>query len=210
MKAPTPRAEQIEETILDAADRLLARDGYQQMTMDDLAQESRLTKGVIFLHFPAKADVILAHIDRIAARVLDGLERIAASSASPADKIREMIVLRVMHRFDSVQHYPETVAAVVHDLGPSLLQQREKHFSAEAKILAKVLAQAEGAIAIEPHERSAVANAVIAATNSLLPSNLSASELTRRREIAEKADRIATMLLRGLLRPDRSAKRRAA
>ena len=210
MKAPAGRPEQVEETILDAADRLLARGGYQQMTMDNLAEETGLARSVIYLHFPAKTDVILAHIDRIAARVLLGLERIAASSASPADKIRQMIVLRVMHRFDSVQHYPETVAEVVHDLGPSLLQQREKHFAAEAKVLAKVLSHAEGAIAIQPQERSAVANAVIAATNALLPYNLSASELTRRREIGEKADRIATMLLRGLLRPDRAAKRRAA
>lgn len=210
MKMPAPRPEQIEDTILDAADRLLARDGYQQMTMDNLAHETGLAKGAIYLHFPAKTDVILAHIDRTAARVVDGLERIAASSASPADKIREMIVLRVMQRFDSVQHYPEAVAQVVHDLGPSLLLQREKHFTAEARIFAKVLAQGEGAIAIEAQERGAVANAVIAATNALLPYNLNASELTRRREIAEKADRIATMLLRGLLRPDRGAKRRAA
>ena len=210
MKSSRPRGAQIEESILDAVDRLLARDGYQQMTMDDLAQEAGLTKGVIYLHFPGKADVILAHIDRIAARVLDGLERIAASSAPPADKIRDMIVLRVMHRFDSVQHYPETVADLVHDLGSSLLEQRDKHFAAEAKIRARVLEQAGDAITIQPQERAAVANAGIAATNALLPYNLSASELTRRRDLAEKAERIATMLLRGLLRPARGPKRRAA
>ena len=210
MKGNGGRPEQIEETILDAADRLLAREGYHQMTMDDLAHESGVAKGVIYLHFPGKADVILAHIDRIAEGVLDGLERIAASAAVPADKIRQMIVLRVMYRFDSVQHYPEAVADVVHDLGSALLQQREKHFAAEAKVLAKVLAQADGAITAEPQERAAVASAVVSATNALLPYNLSASELTRRREVAEKADRIATMLLRGLLRPDRAAKRRAA
>ena len=210
MKSPGARPEQTEEAILDAADRLLARDGYQQMTMDDLAQEAGLARGVLYLHFPAKADVILAHIDRIAARVLDGLKRVAASSAAPAEKIRQMILLRVMNRFDSVQHYPETVAEVVHDLGPALLQQREEHFTAEARIFAKVLEEAEGAIAVRPQERAAVANAVIAATNALLPYNLSAFELTRRREVADKADRIAAILLRGLLRPDGRAKRRAA
>ena len=210
MKTPAPRPEEIETTILDAADRLLARDGYEQMTMENLAHEAGLARGVIYLHFLAKTDVVLANHDRIAGAVLKALERVAASSASPADKIRQMIVLRVMQRFDSVQHCPESVAAVVHDLRSSLLQQREKHFAAEAKIITKVLAQAEGVIAVPPQERAAVANALIAATNALLPYNLTASELTRRREIAEKADRIATMLLRGLLRPDRGPKRRAA
>ena len=36
----------IREIILDAADRLLARYGYKKMTMDDLAQEVGIGKGV--------------------------------------------------------------------------------------------------------------------------------------------------------------------
>ena len=210
MKSSPERSAQIEEEILDAADRLLARDGYAALTMEALAAESGIVKGEIYLHFRSRSDVILAHIDRIAARVVAGLQRIAASSAPPAEKIRQMILLRVMQRFDSVQHYPETVAEVIHDLGPALLQQRENHFAAEARIFIDVLKDADGLLAIRPEERSAVANAIISATNALLPYNLSTSELTRRREVADKADRIAMMLLRGLLRPERGPKRRAA
>jgi AcrR family transcriptional regulator len=202
--------EEIDDAILDAADRLLARDGYQQMTMDDLAQEAGFAKSVIYLHFPSKPDVILAHIDRIALRVIAGLQRIAASSAAPAEKLRRMIMLRVMERFDSVQHYPETLSDVVRDLGPELLQQREKHFAAEARVFAEVLRHAENAVTFPTQERTAVAAAIIAATNALLPYNLSAAELGRRREVADKAERIATMLLLGLLRSHRAPKRRAA
>jgi AcrR family transcriptional regulator len=210
MKPSPARIEQLEERILVAADRLLARDGYQQLTMEALANEAGVAKSVLYLHFTSKSDVILAQLDRIAGRVLDGLERIAASSAPPAEKIRQMIILRVMERFDSVQHCPEAVAEVVHDLRAALLQQRERHFAAEARIITKVLEQAEGTIAIEPHERGAFANAVIAATNALLPYSLSALDLSRRREVADKAERIATMLLRGLFRAERGARRRAA
>lgn len=206
----SPDHGEMDDAILDAADRLLARDGYQRMTMDDLAQETGIAKAIMYLHYPSKEDVILAHIDRIASRVLEELERIAASSASPADKVRRMIAARVMQRFDSVQHYPETVSEVIHDLGPSLLQQRERHFAAEARVFAEVLKDAENVFAAPRQERTAVAAAVIAATNALLPYNLSASELGRRREVAEKADRIATMLLLGMLRAERVPKRRAA
>ena len=210
MKSSPPRTEQIEEAVLDAADRLLARDGYPALTMEGLASEAGIAKSAIYLHFRSRSDVILAHIDRIAARVVADLQRIAASSAAPAEKIRQMILLRVMQRFDSVQHYPETIAEVIHDVGPVLLQQRENHFAAEARIFIDVLKDAEGLLAIQPEERSAVANAIISATNALLPYNLSTSELAKRREVADKADRIASMLLRGLLRPDRGPKRRAA
>lgn len=210
MKAAAVSPDEIEDRILDAADRLLARDGYRQMTMNDLAREAGVEKSAIYLHFPSKGDVLLAHIDRIASDVVDGLQRIAASSAAPAEKIRRMITLRVMQRFDSVQHYPEAVSEVIHDLGPQLLQQRENHFGAEARVFAEVLKEAENVVAVPPQERMAVAAAIIAATNALLPYNLSPSELGRRRDVADKADRIANMLLLGLLRPERASKRRAA
>lgn len=204
------RHQNVEETILDAADRLLARNGYSQFSMEDLARETGMTKGGIFLYFPGKADVILAHIDRIAVRVLQGLDRIAAGAAPPGDKLREMISFRVMFRFDSVQHYPETLSEVVRELGPLLLQRREEHFAAEAKIFAEVLKQSDTVLAIAPHERVAVADAVIAATNALLPYNLSEADLSRRTAVAAKTNRIANMLLLGLLKPERGPKGRAA
>ena len=210
MKASAAEQEAIEHRILDAADRLLARDGYRQMAMDDLAREAGVEKTLIYLHFPTKGDVLLAHIDRIAFDIVDGLQRIAASSAAPAEKIRRMIALRVMQRFDSVQHYPEAVSEVIHDLGPRLLQQRENHFAAEARAFAEVLKEAGNVVAVAAHERTAVAAAIISATNALLPYNLTPSELGRRREVADKAERIANMLLLGVMRSERSAKRRAA
>ena len=210
MKSSGGRQDGVEDRILDAADRLLARDGYQKMTMDNLAHEAGIATGAIYLYFLSKADVALAHVDRIAARVLQELQRIAAGSASTADKLRQMILLRVMIRFDSVQHYPETISEVIRDIGPELLQQRESHFAAETRVFAEVLKEAAEAVAVPPSERTAVAAAIIAATNALLPYNLSASELGRRREVADKTERIASMLLLGLLRSERAPKRRAA
>ena len=209
MKSLAARPEQVEEAILDAFDRMLARDGYRQLQMDDLAREAGVAKGVIYLHYPTKSDVLLAHVDRIAVRVIAELQRVATSPASPAEKLRQMILLRVMQRFDSVQHYPETIGDVIRELGPELLHQREKHFAAEARIFAGVLKDAQGAIAIRADEHNAFANAVIAATNALLPYNLSAAEFGKRREVVEKTERIATMLLGGLLRPQRASKRAA-
>src|SRR5437763_1237801 len=42
--------------ILDAADRLLARYGYQKMTVDDLAREAGIGKGTVYLSFPGKSE----------------------------------------------------------------------------------------------------------------------------------------------------------
>src|SRR3954452_1273194 len=98
-----------EDLILDAADRLLARYGYKKMTIDDLAREAGIGKGTVYLHFRSKEDVVLSHVDRIVKRLIARLQVISASDATPAVRLREMLVLRVMFRFDSVQHYTESL-----------------------------------------------------------------------------------------------------
>ena len=93
------RREDIRDLILDAVDVLLARYGYRKMTMDDVARQVGIGKGTIYLHFPAKEELVLSHIDRIADRIVAKLREIAGSSASRRRRLRRMLVLRVL--FDS-------------------------------------------------------------------------------------------------------------
>src|SRR3954452_13678231 len=144
MRGP-PLAPNIDQLILEAADRLLARYGYRKMTVDDLADEVGIGKGTIYLRFKSKEEIVIGTVDRIVERVLKKLEAIAASRLSPPEKIRRMLMFRVMHRFDSVQHYTESLAEVLRDLRFELLERRERYFAREAKPLATVLKQGEAA-----------------------------------------------------------------
>ncbi len=96
--------EDIRDLILDATDRLLERYGYQKMTMDDLAREVGIGKGTIYLHFSSKEEVALCRIDRVIERLKEQLWVIARSGQPPAECVRQMLLLRVLHRFDNVQH----------------------------------------------------------------------------------------------------------
>src|ERR1051325_1150736 len=93
------------EAILDATDRLLAQYGYKKMTIDDLAQEVGIGKGSVYLHFSSKEEIALSHIDRIVERLKAKLSAVAAEATCPAERLREMLLTRVLFRFDSVQHY---------------------------------------------------------------------------------------------------------
>ena len=188
-----------EELILEAADRLLARYGYRKMTIDDLAREAGIGKGTVYLHFRSKEDVVLSHMERIVNRVLERLRAIAESDASPATKISEMLVARVMIRFDSVQHYTESISEVLRDLRAALLQRREGYFEEEAKVLSGVLREGQRAGAFRRHEALATARTLVLASNSLLPFSLSTQELGKRREVEQAASRIADLVLEGLL-----------
>lgn len=187
-----------EDSILDAADRLLARYGYKKMTIDDLAKEAGIGKGTVYLHFRSKADVVLSHIDRIVQRLIAELETIAQSDTPAAEKLRAMLLLRVMFRFDAVQHYTESISEVLRDVRTGLLERRERYFEEEAKVFAKTIRDGQRAGLFQSREALATARALIAATNSLLPFSLSTRELGKRSEVQQSAARIVDLLLHGL------------
>jgi AcrR family transcriptional regulator len=51
------------QTILAAAEKLFARDGYHTTTLDRVAEEAELSKGTIYLYFRNKEDLFLSVID---------------------------------------------------------------------------------------------------------------------------------------------------
>jgi hypothetical protein len=143
--------------------------------------------------------VVLSHLDRLVARLLARLRAIATSDAAPVAKLREMLVLRVMFRFDSVQHFSESVSEVLRDLRATLLTRRAGYFEEEAKVLSGVLREGQRDGAFRRHETLAMARTLVLATNSLLPFSLSTQELGKRREVEQAASRIADLVLEGLL-----------
>src|SRR4051812_44088792 len=120
------------EAILDATDRLLARYGFKKMTIDDLAREVGIGKGSVYLDFPSKQEIALSHIDRLVERLKQRLRSMAARDAAIEDKLRSMLVERVTYRFDSIQHYTQSLDELLSNLRTSLLDRRRRYFADEA------------------------------------------------------------------------------
>ncbi len=200
---PTVKAARdVRDAILDAAEALLARHGFQKATMDALAQEAGIGKGSTYLHFPSKEHVFLATVDRIADRLLARARAVADSPAPASERIRRILIDRALFRFDSVGAYRQGLDGLFAALRPTLLERRLGYFEQEARILADVLRAGHdtGELAVE--DAVETARALVLATNALLPHALSASELGRRADVARDAERIVNLLLQGLLRRD--------
>ena len=191
--------EDIRDLILDGVDHLLAKFGYKKMTMEDLAQEVGIGKGTIYLHFPSKKDVTLSHIDRIVKRLLIQLRLIAESEESPEEKLKKMLITRVLFRFDSVRNYSQSLNDLLASLRGALMSLRETHFLKEASVLEVVLHEGRRNGRFQFSDVNAVAQGLIWATNSLLPYSLTTRELGKRKEVEEKASRVADLLLYGLM-----------
>ena len=191
--------ESIRDEILDATDRLLARFGYKKMTIDDLAREVGIGKGTVYLHFSSKEEIALSHIDRIIERMKVRLKEISSADVSPDERLREMLLTRVLFRFDSVQHYTQSLNDLLADLRPRLLARRRRYFEDEAQIFAEVLQEGDKIKIFSVPDALKTAETLLLATNSLLPYSLNTKELGERSEIEERVRRLADLLLTGLL-----------
>ncbi|WP_217550965.1 TetR/AcrR family transcriptional regulator, partial [Pantoea sp. GbtcB22] len=86
----------------------------------DIAIEVGIGKGTIYLHFTSKEEIVLSHIDRIVERTKEQLRQISRSDATAAERLRSMLLTRVMFRFDSIQHYTQSLSDLLAALRPGL------------------------------------------------------------------------------------------
>jgi AcrR family transcriptional regulator len=186
------------DAILDATDRLLAERGFKRMTIDYIANVVVIGKGSVYLNFERKDDIALSHIDRIIERLKESIDSIARGRGTPESKLRKMIVERVLFRFDSVQHYSQSLNELLASIRSRLLERRRKYFDEEASIFARVIDEGKrnGSFAVK--DPKIMAQAVLDATNALLPYSLSAYELGERAELLKKTSTVADLILNGL------------
>lgn len=77
-----------EELILDHAQRLLLRDGFQNLNLDDLAEAVEYSKGTLYLHFKTKEDLGLAVVTRALKEKAEFFERALVFEGRSRERIR--------------------------------------------------------------------------------------------------------------------------
>lgn len=175
--------------------------------MDDLAREVGIGKGTLYLYFKSKEEIALSHIDYIVERLKEKLQSIAREDAPPGERLREMLITRVLFRFDSVQHYTESLNELLAELRPQLLARRRSYFDEEAQVFAGVIEKGQELRTFESGDSHEIAHLLLLATNALLPYSLSVQELGERKEIERKVSHLADLLLAGVLRRSKGNKK---
>ena len=203
---PNATPSDLKSRVLDATDRLLARYGYRKMTVDDIAAEAGIGKGSVYLAFASKEEVALSCIDRMVDGLLAELRTIAAGPGPHLERLREMLVRRVLCRVDYARTHASSLDAMLAAVRPAFLARRERHCAAEVEVLAELLEELRRAGVAGATEARSTAVALITATNALLPYSLSVAELGRRAEIERRARAVAALLVQGVAAPPRPRK----
>jgi TetR/AcrR family transcriptional regulator, cholesterol catabolism regulator len=76
------------EQILEAAARLFGRRGYHGTSMRDIGEETGLLPGSLYAHIASKEDLLHEIVRRAADEFLSRVERVLATEADPARRLR--------------------------------------------------------------------------------------------------------------------------
>lgn len=91
-----PRAVR-ERQILDAALAVFAERGYQNASMDVVAERVGVTKPVVYTHFGSKEGLLLACLTQVRAELLAHTSAAAATTADPEEQLRRATSAFFLH-----------------------------------------------------------------------------------------------------------------
>ncbi len=196
----TAEREDMRETILDAAKRLLDRFGYRKTTMDDLAREAGIGKGTIYLYFRSKEDVALSVGERMHRRLCAELEAIAARDVPAPARIEQMLRTRVMFMYDQFESALRTIDELFRDIWHVVMARREPYDAAEAAILERVIRAGIERDELVCDAPALASQALVWASNSQMPYHLTPKQSRDRDAVAARIDAVSAILVAGLRR----------
>lgn len=89
--SPRPNvSEERKAQIINAAEDVFTQKGFNEARMDDIADETGLSKGTLYLYFKSKDDLIIAILDRMFQREMKQMEGLDQAGLSAADAIWKM------------------------------------------------------------------------------------------------------------------------
>ena len=90
----SPRPDVSEERkgqIMNAAEEVFTQKGFGNARMDDIAEETGLSKGTLYLYYKSKDDLIIAILDRIFQREFKVLESLDLSEVSATEAMWKIV-----------------------------------------------------------------------------------------------------------------------
>lgn len=118
----TTRSDGTKDTILDAASRCFADQGYEGTSLDTVAQVAGVTKATVYYHFDSKETLFAGTLTRYLAEALARLEAFECIGGTPTERLARLIdshiddTLEPSKRYIAYREYvrtsPETAAAI--------------------------------------------------------------------------------------------------
>lgn len=191
--------------ILQAARTRFLHYGYKKTTIDEIAADAGVGKGSVYLHFSSKEDIMLTIAREIKRSVTEQMRAIATSLAKPEEKLRRMVLAKIITVHDAAFSTTHGIDIVDDILRPKLMQCGRTEHEAQTQILAEVLVEGErnGDFSLGGHDPLEVAELFSMAYMSFFPPYLTgcyADKAHCQKRLEVMVTRMTEFLLTGLRR----------
>jgi AcrR family transcriptional regulator len=193
-------AEERQEEIVRVALDLVAKQGVEDVTTQDMADAMGLTQGAIFRHFPTKDDIWIAVIRWIRGRLMEVLESAAAGAAHPMEAVEQMFFAHVAF----IARHPAIPRLVFSDQlmrKNTVLKQliQELLTGYEAKLAALFQEAKDQGLAREDLDEQSAATLYIGMIQGLV---MQSAIFAGKRSLLEEAKKVFPVYLNGIWRSD--------
>ena len=188
---PQDLREDREQQILEAAMTVFAREGFHEARMEDIAKQSRLGKGTLYLYFKSKDAIIGALLRYFFNVELRRLRALEAGEGSVAEQILAYTrhIAADAERMSAVSSLAYEFYAVA-GRDKTMRQFLEQHFSEYEVALARVVRRGVDAGEFRPVDADQIALTLLAVMEGLNLLNLAAPKEVSLRTQAEASVRL--------------------
>jgi AcrR family transcriptional regulator len=153
---------QRKKQILDAAERVFAERGFDKARMDDIVQESGLSKGALYWYYKSKDALIRALLDRVFISEMREAEELVTMEASARDRLKIFVqfAVREYKRFEKLLPLAYEFIALAYR-NKTVRETVIGYFTHYAEIIAEVIQQGIETGEFKPCDPQSVAIALI-------------------------------------------------
>lgn len=178
------------ERLIDAWADLVMRNGYDEVSLADVAAQAGLARTAIYNYFPDREALLFAWTERELHRAITGLEQMVAEAKTSADKLR--LFVRAQLEDFSTRHLPPG-REVIQFLRPETYERFMQHLQPLEEILSKIVRQGieQGEFTgVDPDDAVPMVMACIGAERAPLAS--------KTHGLDEATERVTSFVLRAL------------
>jgi len=182
--------------ILAAARKVFSEKGFQEATMDEIAEVAGVAKGTLYSYFPSKRDVYVAELDHGANELLELTRKVIAAPGNLHSKLQMFIRTRLEYlegHLDFFRIYQSEFGNMTHPACVS--EQFRQVYAQQLGLMEKLLNEAVERGEIRPVPAGMVASGIYEMTRGLLLrrvlGNASAAA-------EEEAEALAELLWKGM------------
>jgi AcrR family transcriptional regulator len=178
------------EALLDAADRIVRRDG-PAASMATIAAEAGITKPILYRHFGDKSGLYAALADRYTARLLDDLQAALESGRTRRDRVERAVDAYL----SAIEDEPQVYRFLVHSDEAAAAQSQVRSFTRRLSTLLATGIAAE--LAVPAGQASAWAHGIVGMVQAAGDWWLETGRCSRRELVDQLADLLFGAYARG-------------